>query len=374
MNERMNLLFQPTQIRTLVVRNCFVRSATVDNGGDAGYVSQKQRKLFADLASGGVGLIITGMTAVHQSDYIRPSQNHLSDDRYISAYKELTRLVHEKGAKIAIQLAHMGRERGKFLQTSADRAIGVSFIPDDPYCETAHYREMTEDEIWGLVEAFGNAARRARDAGFDAVQIHGAHAFLVAQFLSPYTNRRTDKWGGTLENRLRFHLETYRAIRKNAGDDFPVLIKLGVEDGFPGGLVFSDGLKAAAILAQAGFDALEISQGLRGTPFEQTEFRTDINSIEREAYFRYWAAEVKKHVAVPVMMVGGIRSPELMSEIIENREADFISLCRPFIREPDLINKWRNTGIYRSRCTSCNNCIAELKKGEFIYCPQNKDN
>ena len=369
----MSLLFQPTQIRTLVMRNRFVRSATVDNGGDAGCVSQNQRKLFADLADGGVGLIITGMTAVHQSDYIRPSQNHLSDDCYIPAYKELIHLVHDKGAKIAIQLAHMGRERGKFLQASSDRAIGVSFIQDDPYCETTHYREMTDDEIWDIIEAFGNAARRAREAGFDAVQIHGAHAFLVAQFLSPYTNRRTDKWGGTLENRLRFHLEIYKAIRKNVGDDFPVLIKLGVEDGFPGGLDFSEGIKVATILAQAGFDALEISQGLRGTPFEQTEFRTDINSTEREAYFRYWAAEVKKHVAVPVMMVGGIRSPELMTEIIKNKEADFISLCRPFIREPDLINKWQEAGSYRARCTSCNKCIGELKKGEFIHCPQNKD-
>jgi len=373
LNERMKLLFQPAHIRTIAVRNRFVRSATVDNGGEAGYVSQKQQKLFADLADGGVGLIITGMTAVHQSDYIRPSQNQISDDCYIPPYKELTSLVHEKGAKIAIQLAHMGRERGKFLQPAADRAIGVSFIPDDPYCETTHYREMTEDEIWDLVEAFGSAARRAREAGFDAVQIHGAHAFLVAQFLSPYTNRRTDTWGGTLENRLRFHLEICKAIRRSAGDDYPVLIKLGVEDGFPGGLVFSDGLKAAAILAQAGFDALEISQGLRGTPFEQTEFRTDISSIEREAYFRYWAAEVKRNVAVPVMMVGGIRSPELMSEIIENKEADFISLCRPFIREPDLIKRWHETGLYRPRCTSCNNCIGELKRGEFIYCPQNKE-
>lgn len=330
--------------------------------------------MFRDLAAGEIGLIITGMTAIHQSDYIRPTQNHLSDDRYIPAYKEMTALVHEKGAKIAVQLAHMGRERGKFLQESAERAIGVSFIPADPYCETVHYREMTEDEIWEIVEAFGTAARRARDAGFDAVQIHGAHAFLVAQFLSPYTNRRTDEWGGTLENRLRFHSEVYKAIRRNVGADYPVLIKLGVEDGFPGGLQFSEGLKAASILAEVGFNALEISQGLRGTPFEQTEFRTNLDTIEREAYFRTWAAEVKKAVKVPVMMVGGIRTPELMAQMVENGEADFISLCRPFIREPDLINKWQRTGFCPTRCVSCNTCIQTLKNGDFLHCPLNREN
>lgn len=370
--EDTSVLFQPARVGTLTVPNRFVRSATVDNGGDNGFVSQNQRRVFLDLANGRVGLIITGMTAVHQSDYIRPSQNQISDDRYIPAYKEITRLVHEKGAKIAIQLAHMGRERGKFLQASADPAIGPSFVPDDPYCESTHYREMTEDEIWDIIEAFGAAAGRAKEAGFDAVQIHGAHAFLVAQFLSPYTNRRTDKWGGTLENRLRFHTELYRAIRRNVGNDYPVFIKLGVEDGFQGGLDFSEGMRAAIALADVGFDALEISQGLRGTPFEQTEFRTDISNVEREAYFRYWAAEVKKNVTVPVMMVGGIRTPELMAEIIRNKEADFISLCRPFIREPDLIKRWQETGPYRSRCVSCNKCIEEMKKGAFLHCPLNK--
>jgi len=367
----MNVLFQSVRIQNVTVPNRFVRSATVDNGGDNGYVSRNQLKLFADLAKGCVGLIITGMTAVHQSDYIRPSQNHLSDDRYIPAYKELTRLVHEKGVKIAIQLAHLGRERGKFLEGD-NLAIGPSDAEDDPHCETRKYRAMTAGEIREIIEAFGEAAGRARKANFDAVQIHGAHAFLLAQFLSPHTNHRSDEWGGNLENRLRLHKEIYKAIRKEVGNDYPVLIKLGVEDGFQGGLTFSEGKRAAGMLAETGFNALEISQGLRGKPFEETEFRTGISGTACEAYFRSWAAEVKKVVAVPVMMVGGIRTPELMADMIEKNEADFVSLCRPFIREPDIVNVWQKGDSRPPKCISCNKCIETLKNGEFLHCPQNK--
>jgi 2,4-dienoyl-CoA reductase-like NADH-dependent reductase (Old Yellow Enzyme family) len=365
-------LFGPIQIKNMILRNRFVRSATVDNGAESGHVSEKQIKSFTALSAGGIGLIVTGMTAVHRSDYIRPSQNQLSGDERIPAYRRLTRAVHEKGAKIAVQLAHMGRERGKFPNDTTGQAVAPSFIENDPYCEAKKYRAMTSDEIHELIEAFGNAARRAREAGFDAVQVHGAHAFLVAQFLSPYTNRRDDEWGGSLENRLRFHTEIYRAIRQNVGEDYPVLIKLGVEDGFSGGLDFSEGKRAAQILAEIGYDALEISQGLRGEQFEGTEFRTGIDGPEREAYFRAWGREVKQSVNVPVMMVGGFRTPSLMIEIIEKGEADFISLCRPFIREPGIVNEWQEGNLRRSGCISCNKCIEALKNGEFLYCPQNR--
>ena len=290
----------------------------------------------------------------------------------IPAYRRLTSAVHEGGAKIAIQLAHMGREKGKFLKDATDEAIGPSFIENDPYCEAKKYRAMTANEIREIIEAFGNAAKRAREAGFDAVQIHGAHAFLLAQFLSPHTNRREDEWGGSLENRLRIHTGIYEAIRRNVGNDYPVLIKLGVEDGFSGGLHFSEGKKAAQILAQIGFDALEISQGLRGEPFEETEFRTRIDGPDREAYFRAWGKAVKQNVNVPVMMVGGFRTPALMKEIIQRGEADFVALCRPFIREPGIVNIWQKNDLRRSRCISCNKCIEALKNGEFLYCPQDK--
>jgi hypothetical protein len=139
----MSNLFGTVQIKNMALRNRFVRSATVDNGAESGHVSEKQIKSFMEISDGGIGLIVTGMTAVHPSDYIKPSQNQLSDDDCIPAYKRLTSAVHNGGARIAIQLAHMGRERGKFLNDAADEAIGPSFIENDPYCEAKKYRAMT---------------------------------------------------------------------------------------------------------------------------------------------------------------------------------------------------------------------------------------
>jgi 2,4-dienoyl-CoA reductase-like NADH-dependent reductase (Old Yellow Enzyme family) len=245
--------------------------------------------------------------------------------------------------------------------------MAPSFAPDDPYfAET--YRAMTEDEIWELIRAFGDGARRAREAGFDAVQLHGAHGYLPSQFLSPFTNRRTDLWGGSLENRLRFHREVCRDIRKKVGEEYPVLLKVGVQDEFPGGLEFAEGSRAAQLLAHWGYDALEISQGLLGERYEGTEFRTRINCLEREAYFRDWCRKITRLVKVPTMMVGGLRTFALMEEVVQNGEADFISLCRPLIKEPGLINAWKKGTLPKATCISCNKCLEALIQGSPLAC------
>jgi 2,4-dienoyl-CoA reductase-like NADH-dependent reductase (Old Yellow Enzyme family) len=227
---------------------------------------------------------------------------------------------------------------------------------------------MTEAEIWVLIQAFGDAAKRAREAGFDSVQVHAGHGYLFSQFLSPHTNRRSDIWGGELENRLRFHREVYLDIRRKIGKYYPILIKLGVQDGFTGGLEFREGMQAAQLLSQWGYDALEISLGLRGEWYEGTEFRTNIDCVGREAYYRQWCREIKRQVNVPVMMVGGLRSFELMEEVIHKNEADFISLCRPLIREPNIIKEWEKGNRRKSACISCNKCLEGLRKGEIVHC------
>lgn len=366
----MTMLFEPINIKNMVLRNRFVRSATGDNGADANGVTEKQMELFRGLAKGGAGLIITGMTGVSASGRMRASQGSLASDRYIPGFRRLTDEVHRYGSKIAVQLAHAGRERAMRLAEEDEPALAPSFVSDDPHFKSSRYRAMTEDEIVEVIGAFGDAAQRAKEAGFDGVQVHGAHAYLLAEFLSPYTNRRSDRWGGSLENRLRLYLEVLGAIRKKVGEEYPVLLKLGVEDGFPGGLRFQEGERAALLLAEAGFDGLEISQGLRGKAFEETEFRTDIDRPEREAYFRHWCREIKSHVSVPVMMVGGLRSFALMDQVVGQGEADFISLCRPFIREPDIVNRWESGDRRPAACISCNDCFAALRRGEPIYCPQ----
>ena len=369
----MSILFEHMNIKKLELQNRFVRSATYDGSADrTGQVSEKQIRLFSDLADGGIGLIVTGITYVHPSGQSLPFQNSLASDDFIPGFKRLTAAVHDRRGKIAVQLYHAGRERARFLEGQDEQAMAPSVVKDDPYFSEDH-RAMAEDEIWEMVHAFGDATKRAREAGFDAVQLHGAHGFLMSQFLSPITNLRDDIWGGSLESRLRFHLETYQDIRRKVGEDYPVLIKIGVEDGFPGGLEFKEGKQAARLLAQWGFDALEISQGLRGKQFEGTEFRTGIGSLEDEAYFGGWCKEIKEAVKVPVMMVGGLRTFELMEEVVHKNETDFVSLCRPFIREPGIVNSWKSMNRQKARCISCNKCLLALRKGEPLHCVQEKE-
>jgi len=364
----MSILFEPINIKNLEVPNRFVRSATYDGCSDRnGGVTEKQIKLFTDLASGGVGLIVTGIAYVHPSGQISPFQNSLAHDSLIPGLKRLTRAVHDRGAKIAVQLFHAGRESARFLEPKKERAIGPSIVPDDPFFQR-EYRAATVEDIRAITLAFGDAARRAKEAGFDAVQLHGAHAYLLSQFLSPYTNRREDEYGGSFENRLRFHREIYLNVREQVGDAYPVLIKTGVQDGFAGGLTFREGREAAKRFSQWGFDALEISQGLRGNWYEETEFRTKINRVEKEAYFRDWSKTVKHMVNIPVMIVGGLRSIELMEVLVEKGETDFISLCRPLIKEPHIINAWKSGSRVRADCISCNKCFERLVRGESLHC------
>ena len=304
----------------------------------------------------------------------------MADDDCIPGFRNLAETAHEHGAKIAVQLFHAGRETAKAFKPHRKQALAPSYVPDDTFFQYPH-REITETEIQQVIRDFGEAAGRAREAGLDAVQVHGAHAYLLSQFLSPFTNRRTDAWGGELENRLRLHREILRAIRSKVGEDYPVMIKIGVQDGFPGGLEFSEGKQAAQRLAQWGYDSLEISSGLRGQGtnaefkagsaepgYENAEFKTRINRLDREAYFRTWCREIKPEVTVPVMMVGGLRTPALMEEVIQNGEADLISLSRPLIKEPALIRDWQQDDRHRATCISCNKCFEALLKGQALRC------
>jgi 2,4-dienoyl-CoA reductase-like NADH-dependent reductase (Old Yellow Enzyme family) len=380
MDGDMTTLFEPVKLKNIVVRNRFVMSATGNHTADEqGHITDAQIETLTKIAEGGVGLIITGATYTHLSGKPFPSMNSISDDHCIPAYKKLTSAVHERGAKIVIQLFHPGKGSAKNLNSIDQEALAPSFIPNDPYFESSRlagrYRSMKEDEIMEIVCSFGDASRRAREAGFDGVQIHETHGTLHSQFLSPYSNLRKDSWGGSLENRLRIHYETYKDIMLKVGQDYLILIKFGVQDGFAGGFKLEEGQQAAALLARQGYDALEISVGLRGEGYEEGEAWTEITSIEKEGYFRDWCREIKKQVQVPVMMVGGLRSIQLIEEIIDRGEADFVSLCRPLIREPNLINKWKAGGREKAKCISCNKCLETLitvGKLECIFAHKDK--
>jgi 2,4-dienoyl-CoA reductase-like NADH-dependent reductase (Old Yellow Enzyme family) len=218
-----------------------------------------------------------------------------------------------------------------------------------------------------IVQAFGRAAGRAKAAGFDGVQLHAAHGYLLSQFLSPFFNRRSDRYGGTVENRVRIVVESLEEIRRRVGKGFPVLIKMNTNDYLDGGLSTGDAVRAAAILENRSIDAIELSggTGLSGT---QNPVRTGIRKTEDEAYFSEAAMAFRTAVSVPILLVGGIRSLEVAQRLLQDRGADYISMSRPFIREPDLIRRWQSGDSHKAACLSDSRCFAPARSGKGIYC------
>lgn len=362
-------MFDPISINGMELANRFMRSATYDGMAKDGQVTESQIELYRKLAQGGAGLIVSGLMTVSKDGRLAPFQNYLFEDVHIAGLSKLTEAVHQAGGKVAVQLAHAGRESFVLHQSAdGDLPAGPSTQEKGPGYE-GRCRALSTGEIANIVQSFGRAAGLAKQAGFDAVQLHAAHAYLLAQFLSPLSNRREDDWGGSLSGRLRLHLQILKAMREQVGDDYPLMIKLGVADGAPGGLELAEGLEAASQLAQAGFDCLEISQGLRGSTWNEMEFRTKLTP-GRQDYFVQWAAQVKERVHQPVIMVGGLRSYNSITENLRRDNADLAALCRPLIREPDLVRLWQKDAAYKPKCISCNQCLLLLRGGRALACAQ----
>lgn len=359
-------LFEPFEIKTIKMANRIVRSATYEKMADEdGFVTPQLINLYVNLAKGGVGLIITGNALVHISGRSAPKMLCIHNDFYIDGLKKLTSAVHEVGGKIVIQLNHGGRQCASLFLGGA-QPVAPSEVYEPVY--KVMPRQLSQEEIWEIIESFGKAARRAKEAGFDGVQIHGAHGYLVNQFLSPYTNKRNDYWGGDEERRFHFLEEVYQSIRDNVGYDWPVLIKLNACDFVEGGLTLQDSLRIAKRLEDLGIDAIEVSGGIVESKPEERPVRTNIDSPQKEAYFREFSKEFKKNLKVPIMLVGGIRSRSVAEEILQKNEADLISLSRPLIREPDLPKKWME-GKETADCISCNGCMRFIKL-DYVKCVQ----
>jgi 2,4-dienoyl-CoA reductase-like NADH-dependent reductase (Old Yellow Enzyme family) len=359
-------LFEPFSLTGLDLNNRIVRSATYEKRADPdGFVTDSLIALYNDLASGGTGLIITGNALVHISGRSVPQMLCIHNDHYIEPLKKLTDSVHNLGGKIVMQLSHGGRQCFPSLLGGA-RPMGPSAVYDPSTKITP--REMDDSEIWEIIDAFADAAWRAFDAGFDGIQIHAAHGYLVNQFLSPHTNRRHDYWGGDEEMRFHFISEIIDAIKKEVGGNFPVIVKLNSDDFVSGGLRPDESLRIAKRMQGLGVCAIEVSGGMMeaGT----MTIRPHIDSIEKEAYFRKSAALFARELDIPVMIVGGIRSRAVAEDILQTGDADLISLSRPLLREPDLPNKFL-AGKERADCTSCNNCMRFLKL-DCIRCTQIK--
>jgi 2,4-dienoyl-CoA reductase-like NADH-dependent reductase (Old Yellow Enzyme family) len=359
----MSKLFESTVLNTMRLPNRFVRSATWEGMAHMdGSVTPRLVEIMGQLARGGVGLIISGHTYVRPEGQATPLQLGVHKDALIAGLQEMAAAVHEAGGRIVLQLAHAGH-------FAAEKLIGQPPLAVSDYegLSQTPRMEIKTGDIQDIVAAFADAARRAREAGFDGVQIHSAHGYLLSQFLCPIFNRRRDDYGGGIESRVRIHMEVIRAVREAVGDDYPVLIKMNCRDFAENGLTLEDSLQAAGLLADAGLDAIELSGGLL-TGGKMSPSRPGIDSAEKEAYFKEELSAFRKAVSIPLMLVGGIRSFEVAEQLVADGMTDYIAMSRPLIREPELINRWKAGDRRKALCRSDNLCFRPALSGAGIYC------
>jgi 2,4-dienoyl-CoA reductase-like NADH-dependent reductase (Old Yellow Enzyme family) len=358
-------LFERTALNGLVVSNRFVRSATWEGlAAPGGYGTEELGRLWRGLAQGKVGLIITGHAYVSPEGQAAPAQLGIHTDGHVPSLKEMVDQVHDAGGKIAVQVSHGGRYGLKLPDAVR---IGPSTLQSKGEVQC---REMTEEEIHRAVAQFAAAARRAKAASFDAIQIHGAHSYLLSEFLSPFFNKRTDAYGGPVRHRAAFLLEVVRAVRNEVGEKFPVFVKLNSQDFLEGGLTVEEMLEVASLLGDAGVDAIEMSgghhvEGIFGQFFPARKGRP---KGEEGPYYLDEARRYKERVQVPLMLVGGIRSLEWATRVVSEGIADYVSLCRPLIREPGLIDRWKSGDTTKSACVSDNDCFNPALRGKGVSC------
>jgi len=360
----MGTVFEKTEINGMELKNRLVRSATWEGMCDQdGRPTRKLADCYAGLAKGAVGLIISSYTYVRRDGKQFPGQMGIYTDDFAAEMMALTAAVHDHGGKICMQLVHAGGQTSAKIIGSrpvAPSEVTVMQFPETP-------AKLSHEDIADIIRLFGAGAARAREYGFDAVQLHAAHGYLINQFLSPLTNLRNDDFGGTPEKRRRFLMEVYRSVRDAVGNDFPLLAKLNIADNLEGGLEPDDGIEAAKALDQVGIDAIEVSAGTPSSG-DLSPVRPGIAKREQEAYNLPLACRTKSSVACPVMVVGGIRSLEVVEEIIGRKDADYVAMSRPFIREPSLALRWQGGNRERAACISCNGCFKPGLKEGGIYC------
>jgi 2,4-dienoyl-CoA reductase-like NADH-dependent reductase (Old Yellow Enzyme family) len=382
-------LLQTYRLAGLELRNRIVRSATVENRStESGEPTVALAEMYRELAEGGVGLIVTGGCYVQRHGRSLRYLTGIHSDAMVGPLSRLVEVVHGAGAKIAAQLYHAGRQ-------TRTEVIGEVPLAPSPVVDTltrVRPRAMTPAEIEETIEAFGLGAERAARAGFDAVEVLAGHGYLVNEFLSRRTNRRDDRWGGSLENRARFLLDIVAAVKRGMGRTLPLLVKINSEDHLPHGLTLEESCAVCEWLEQAGVDAIEVTGGTfesaldiarGGVPkkevlaqlsgVQKTLVRLAIPLMRRrfafeEAYFLENARKIRSHVDLPIILVGGLRDPVHMEKILAEGDADLLSLSRPFICEPDLVARWQRGDLRPTSCISCNRCFIDIATDRPVRC------
>jgi len=384
----MSILFTPIKIGPLEIPNRFVRSATCECMAlKSGEMTPKTIELYRELAKGDIGLIISGHCYVHPTGKAMEYQNGLHSDEMIPSMKRVVETVHRERGKIAIQLTHGGLQCGKgipkkLIAPSKVRSA-VTFMKP---------KQMNETLIHEIIQAFVDAARRAGEAGADAVQIHAAHGYLVNEFISPFFNRRNDDWGGSDEKRFRFLKDIVTGIKEILPHEKALLVKLNTNDYVRDqGITPPLAIKYAKWLEDLKIDAIELSCGTthfsnmniwRGKlpldeillsfphwqrPLVKRVLKKMIGKYDLEREYNLEAAKmIKPEIGnIPLILVGGIRKLSNMEQIVDSGHADCISMSRPFIREPDLVKKFQQGNSDQAVCDSCNKCLG----GSVNYLP-----
>ncbi|GBD93075.1 NADH oxidase [bacterium BMS3Abin05] len=389
-------VFEPALLAGIELKNRIIRSATHEGMADAeGFPTSKLRKLYIRLAKGDVGAIITGYAGI-QADGKSPlfAMTMMDSDDRIPAYREIVDAVHEYGTPIIMQIAHCGRQtRSKItgLQTVAPSAVRDAFYSEDMP------KELSEENINEIIDNFVLAVVRVKRAGFDGVQLHLAHGYLLSEFLSSDSNRRKDHWGGSTENKYRMIGEIFKRAKEQVGD-YPILVKMNAHDGRKNGMKIDEALRIAKMLEKSGCAAIEVSCGVvedglyttRGEKlpadaamaynFKYKNIPGPIKAIAKPVLRTFMkqpkpllkfnldsAIQIKKAVNIPVIVVGGINNLRDIKDIIENQAVDFVSMARPFIIEPNIVKKFHEGTQTKSKCIMCNYC-AIIGEEEPLRC------
>ena len=373
-------LFTPANIGPLTLRNRSIRAAAFEGMCPGNDPSQMLLDYHRSVAAGGIGMTTLAYAAVCQSGLSFPHQLWLRKDA-IPGLKRITDVIHAEGAAASIQLGHCGNMSKKSVAGEMPLSPSGGFNMYSPIWS----RKMTMDDISRIAESFAEAVNTARESGFDAVEVHAGHGYLISQFLSPYTNHRKDEFGGSFENRTRFMKMVMRSVMKAAGNDMAVVVKMNMNDGFAGGMQTDECLEVARILEQEGIHALVLSGGfvskapmyvMRGSmPIRTLTYymkniplklsirlagRFMIPSVPfKEAYFLEDALKFRQAVKLPLIYVGGLKSGDKIAEVLD-AGFEFVSMARALLNEPGFVNRLKQDAESRNACTSVNYCIARM--------------
>ncbi len=370
--EKIHRLFKSFSRGKFSAHNRFVRAATWLGccAHETGELTPAAVSRAAEAAAGGAGTVISEFAYVSREGRAATRQWGLDCDRSVSEVRRLADAVHTRGSKLIVQICHAGGAlNSAFAETAGLSPSGVPL----PGCDVES-RAMTADDIARVRREFAAAALRAKEGGADGVEIHGAHGFLLTQFLSPIFNRRTDEYGGNDENRARFIRELCAAVRAAVGEDFSLWIKISAAEGVVDGYGWDAGKLAALGALESGADAVEISSGTSYSGAVHAPSMVGVSAGESEAPFAPYARELRRLAPDDslVVLTGGLRSLPVIAGLLDEGCADLFGLSRPFIAEPDLINRWAEDDARPSACVSCNACLKTASRGH-VGCPVMRD-